>query len=134
MNSKALLPALLLGSILSTSALAFPLPPKATPAAPSEGAPGNNPMPGGYADAEITPEITAVGRFAVFAQLKTQPARTAKPLTLVKVTKAATQVVAGTNYSLTMTVMEGKTTREATAVVYEDLQGNRSLTSWTWKK
>lgn len=95
------------------------------------------PRPGGYTVAPAdSKDVRKAARFAVEARMKA--ATNSPALSLAKVELAETQVVAGTNYRLVMTVREGKekTGRRAEAVVW--WQPWRSpepyqLTSWSWK-
>lgn len=83
---------------------------------------------GGYGDASvIEKDVRAAANFAV----KSRSRSTGKTFTLVRITKAEVQVVAGLNYRLCMTVREGrKRARSVTAVVYKNLQNRRSLSRW----
>lgn len=95
------------------------------------------PRPGGYAVAPAdSKDVRTAARFAVEARMKS--ATNSPALRLAKVESAETQVVAGTNYRLVLTVREGKekSERRAEAVVW--WQPWRSpdpyqLTSWSWK-
>jgi hypothetical protein len=53
-------------------------------------------------------------------------------ISLISIDKAEQQVVAGMNYKVCLKVRNGKRVRYATAVVYRDLKGKRSLSSWDW--
>jgi hypothetical protein len=82
---------------------------------------------GGYASAATDDaQVLAAARFAVRAAKRKRGA----PLRLVAVEHAETQVVAGINYRLCLRVREGKRTREASAVVYENLRRRLSLTEF----
>jgi len=95
------------------------------------------PRPGGYTVAPVdSKDVRKAVRFAVEARMKS--ATNSTSLRLAKVESAETQVVAGTNYRLVLSVREGKdkTERRAEAVVW--WQPWRSpdpyqLTSWSWK-
>lgn len=88
---------------------------------------------GGYKPADqADPEVVAAAEFAVGAQKEKQGG----PLSLVSVSRAETQVVAGRNYRLCLEVkaadeadaeVESETVR---AVVYQNLQRAYSLKSW----
>jgi hypothetical protein len=83
---------------------------------------------GGYGDISATSKDAKSA--AAFAITK-QAAKSGKKLTLVKITKAEQQVVAGINYRVCMMVREGR--RKAysvTAVVYQNLKNRRSLSNW----
>lgn len=49
---------------------------------------------------------------------------------LVRIVKAEQQVVAGLNYRICMDVRRRRHTERVTAVVYRDLRGRYSMTSW----
>ncbi|HEY9282933.1 MAG TPA: GerMN domain-containing protein [Pyrinomonadaceae bacterium] len=95
---------------------------------------------GSYREASASdPQVLAAARFAVREEGRRRGAR----LTLVAVERAETQVVAGRNYRLRLSVSSplragapGRIPRAADrvesvdAVVYENLRGRLSLTSW----
>jgi hypothetical protein len=86
-------------------------------------------MTGAYGLAEKNDlQIKAAANFAVRAEGK----RVRHSVTLLSINKAEQQVVAGMNYKVCMRVRDGRKNRWATAVVYRDLRGKRSLTSWDW--
>ncbi len=86
-------------------------------------------MPGGYAAASVGDEnVVAAAQFAV-----SEESKKGNLLTLVSVDAAETQVVAGMNYRLRLTVKDSGNSRKAEAVVYRNLEPNLSLTSWSWK-
>lgn len=91
-------------------------------------------MPGGWGKAEVDdPDVVAAAEFAV---KETQAKH--KKLTLDRIVGAAQQVVAGMNYWVDLELTDrgsGKPVpRKAEAVIYRDLDGKHSLTSWKWKK
>jgi cystatin-C len=89
---------------------------------------------GGYK--AIAANDSAAHEAAEFA-VSTQAEKSGKSMTLVSVTRAERQVVAGSNYRLCLKVNseggEGQddVTIFVQAVVYVDLKGNKKLTSWT---
>ena len=86
-------------------------------------------MPGGYSATAIDDEsVIAAAEFAV-----TEEAKKGSTLTLVSINAAQSQVVAGMNFKMSLTVTDSGTTKKAEAVVYRDLDQTLSLTSWTWK-
>jgi copper homeostasis protein (lipoprotein) len=86
-------------------------------------------VPGGYSITSITDkDVVSAANFAV----EQQQQKTGQPLSLVSVTQAQQQVVAGKNYKLCMKIKDGSNVRTASAVVYRNLQRQNSLTSWTW--
>ena len=93
-------------------------------------------MPGGYAEASVKEkDVAAAAAFAVKAQEKTLQKKDAPPvkLALVKILSAQTQVVAGLNFRLKLSVRMHDAPKEAEAVVYRKLSGEYELTSWVWK-
>ncbi|MBH1972085.1 hypothetical protein FK216_13025 [Moraxellaceae bacterium AER2_44_116] len=83
---------------------------------------------GGYQNTNITPEIKKMAKFAV----KTQSKQTKTRLQLVSIDSAASQVVAGTNFKLILTIKDHQKTNQAEAIVYRDLNGHKQLSSWNW--
>ena len=81
------------------------------------------PMPGSHAPALVSdPDVRAAAHAACRAQ-------SVRPLAILE---ASRQVVAGTNYRLRLRVVERGQERKATADVFVSLQGQASLSSWTW--
>lgn len=98
------------------------------------------PLVGGYAKAAVTDkEVIAAARFAIAAKAQAihlPEDQQRATLKLVRVTAAETQVVAGTNYRLTLRVNENGTRKTAIATVW--WQPWRTphpfeLTSWQWE-
>lgn len=90
--------------------------------------------PGGWENAKVDdPDVVAAAKFAV---KKTQAKH--KKLKMDRIVAAAQQVVAGINYWVDLELTDrasGKPVkRRAEAVIYRDLDGKNSLTSWKWKK
>jgi hypothetical protein len=83
---------------------------------------------GGYQNTDITPEIKKITQFAV----KTQSKKIKTRLQLVRIDSAASQVVAGTNFKLILTIKDHQKTNQAEAIVYRDLNGHKQLSSWNW--
>jgi hypothetical protein len=82
---------------------------------------------GGYSERSTTDRgVAAAAAFAV----RERGRRTGRRLTLVAVRRAETQVVAGRNYRLLLSVREGRAARDVTAVVHENLRRRLSLESW----
>lgn len=83
---------------------------------------------GGYGDAAVnSKEVNQAAKFAVKARGK----KIGKSVTLVRIEKAESQVVAGLNYRVCMEVREGGGKRKrVTAVVYMDLKQRLSLSRW----
>ena len=84
---------------------------------------------GAYADVRRDdPGVIAAARFAVDEQNKTAGA-----VALVKILSAQRQVVAGYNYKLRLQVDSDGRRKQAEVVVYKNLHGAYTLTSWTWQ-
>lgn len=87
----------------------------------------HGPIAGGYGEAAANdPGVVRAARFAV----REEGRRLNRAVTLLAVRRAEQQVVAGLNYKLTLSVRYGGRTREVSAVVYQNLEGAYSLTSW----
>jgi hypothetical protein len=82
---------------------------------------------GGYSDTEVT---SAEAKRAAMIAVRSRASRTHTTVTLLKINKAETQVVAGLNYRICMRVREGKRVKTVTAVVYQNLKNKYSLTNW----
>ena len=82
---------------------------------------------GGYADTEVT---SAEAKRAARVAVRARATRTHTTVTLLKINKAETQVVAGLNYRICMRVREGKHVKTVTAIVYQNLKNKYSLTNW----
>ena len=87
------------------------------------------PIAGGWQPAPIDESVQEIARFA----LAERQLQEAKPLRLLSVREASRQVVAGLNYRLHLRVKRGGRDREASATVYQDLQGQRRLIAWEWQ-
>jgi predicted fused transcriptional regulator/phosphomethylpyrimidine kinase len=84
---------------------------------------------GGYKTAATDDErVVAAANFAVDKRVETNTEQ--EGLTLSSVDKAETQSVQGTNYRVCMTVSLDDQSQQVRAVVYQNLQGEYSLTSW----
>jgi hypothetical protein len=84
-------------------------------------------LAGGYGERPTRDRgVAAAAAFAV----RERGRRTGRRLTLLAVRRAETQVVAGLNYRLLLSVREGRATRDVTAVVHENLRRRLSLESW----
>ena len=83
------------------------------------------PIVGNFRTASISdPEVKMAAQFALKAQKKS-----VKP-TLLAIERAQKQLVAGMNYQMTLKLKSGGKIQRAQAVVYRDLSGKFSLTSW----
>ncbi|MDB5035125.1 MAG: cysteine proteinase inhibitor 5-like [Chlorobi bacterium] len=82
---------------------------------------------GGWSNAPVRdPGVVAAARFAVEEHGRQEP------VTLKKIVRARQQVVAGTNYEVTLLVKRGKGSRKAVAVVWHKTDDTYNLTSWKW--
>lgn len=96
------------------------------------------PTLGGYAKVPVTnSEVMAAAEFAINAQSKAiQSLSDGQPrkLELLQILRAEQQVVAGTNYRLTLRVKQNGHERTAEAVVFQALKPTKyELVSWNWK-
>ena len=119
-------PVLLLCALLSLTPAAFAR--RAAAERASEPAAQDAPIAGGYREASTNDaQVLAAARFAVREGGRRRGARFA----LVAVERAETQVVAGTNYRLRLSVRRPNgRVQGVDAVVYENLRRRFSLTSW----
>ena len=89
------------------------------------------PMPGSYRPALSTdPEIIAAAQAAISLR-NAQPG--SSPVHLLSIREATQQVVAGMNYRLWLRVSDSGRGRTANVLIYRDLSGHHSLTSWDWE-
>ena len=86
------------------------------------------PIAGGWQPAPIDDSVQEIARFA----LAERQGQEAQPISLLGVREVSRQVVAGLNFRLHLRVLRAGHHREASATVYQDLQGQRHLTGWTW--
>lgn len=85
------------------------------------------PIAGGYRERSVTERgVASAARFAVREEAR----REGTPISLLSVRRAETQVVAGLNYRLLLSVRVRGEVRDVSAVVYQDLKQSYSLTSW----
>src|ERR1051325_621334 len=93
------------------------------------GAPRQNPpVAGGYTEASANdPGVLRAARFAA----REEGRRLGRAVTLLAIRRAETQVVAGLNYRLRLSVGYGGRGREGSALVYQNLEGAYSLTGWS---
>lgn len=89
---------------------------------------------GGYSDASMSDKaVIKAAKFAVKAHAQEKK----KPHKLKSIITVKTQVVAGLNYRFCLNVAEGKGFKHEhliEAVVYRDLKGKLTLTSWAHTK
>lgn len=82
---------------------------------------------GGYAGRPVNNRgVAAAAAFAV----REQGRRTRSRITLLSVRRAESQVVAGLNYRLLLSVRQGREVSDVTAVVHENLRRRLTLESW----
>lgn len=87
----------------------------------------DSPLAGGYREQSVTDaDVLAAARFAV----REATLREGRRVTLLAVRQAETQVVAGFNYRLTLSVRSGGREGEARAVVHRSLKNAYRLTAW----
>lgn len=100
--------------------------------APAQSTPESKPrVVGGYNSASIKDqEIIAAMRFAIQTRRKAQKSK----MVLVMIHGAQKQVVAGMNYRLYFNIKNDGKRQNIMAVVYKDLKGKYSLSSWMAKK
>lgn len=85
------------------------------------------PIAGGYHERSVTDsEVLAAARFAV----REGGRREGRPLSLIAVKRAETQVVAGLNYRLQLSVRDRGEVHDVNAVVYRNLRNAYSLSEW----
>src|SRR5688500_2991795 len=85
------------------------------------------PIAGGYGERPTNDRsVTAAAAFAV----RERGRQTRRRITLLSITSAESQVVAGVNYRLVMDVREGGEVRSVTTVVHQNLRRRLSLVSW----
>jgi hypothetical protein len=85
---------------------------------------------GGYKPAATDNErVVAAANFAVEKRVETHTEQ--EGLTLDSIDKAEMQSVGGTNFRLCMTVSIEDESQQVSAVVYQNLKKEYSLTSWT---
>ncbi len=90
---------------------------------------------GGYGTADVKdPQVMAAAKFAVSAQNSKLKRTGSRAYTLLEISRAEMQVVAGLNFHVCIKTKLGTSIRSSEAVVYQDLQQKLSLTSWDWKK
>ena len=86
------------------------------------------PLAGGWQSAPIDESVQEIARFSLAERQRQE----AQPISLLGVLEVSRQVVAGLNFRLHLRVLRAGHHREASATVYQDLQGQRHLTAWTW--
>lgn len=85
------------------------------------------PQVGGYQDApKADPAVVAAAKAAVSERQQKEGGS----VTLVKIKRAETQLVAGVNYRLCLTVKANGKSQTATVVINKTLDDKYSLTSW----
>ena len=87
------------------------------------------PVLGGYSSiATDDTRVTAAADFAVNKRIETNSEQ--EGMTLESIDKAESQVVAGTNFRLCMTVALDDNTQQVSAIVFQSLKQEYSLKSW----
>jgi Aspartic acid proteinase inhibitor len=72
------------------------------------------------------PGVVAAARFAVEERGRQQRVK------LKKIVRARKQIVAGTNYEITLLVKRGRASQRAVVVVWHKTDGTYEMTSWKW--
>ena len=86
---------------------------------------------GGYGPISTAdPMVILAARYA----LMSQNAQMSSKYTLKSINKAQSQVVAGINYHVCISLRREDTIRTAEALVYQNLQRKWSVTRWAWNK
>lgn len=86
-------------------------------------------LAGGWGTISVSDErVMESAKFAV----TTQSALSKTQLKLVSVAEASTQVVAGTNHSMALKVLQDGVARKIHAIVWVKLDGSRELIQWSW--
>ncbi len=92
-------------------------------------------MPGSFGNADIkNPQVIAAAKYALETKNTAMKRSGSRAYTLLEIEKAQIQVVAGLNYRVCIKVKLGSVQRVAEAMVYQNLQQQYSLSSWTWGK
>jgi hypothetical protein len=82
---------------------------------------------GGYSEKPVTDSVVvSAANFAVTEVSRLE----VRPISLIAITRAESQVVAGMNYRLRLSVRDSGEIREINAVVYHNLTNQYPLTSW----
>ena len=98
------------------------------PHTPERGTPERQAMAGGHREAAVNdPGVVAAAEFAV----REQSRRARSPVTLVSIKRAETQVVAGLNFRLVLSVRSVGRVRDVSAEVFRNLRQRFSLTRWS---
>lgn len=85
------------------------------------------PLAGGYGERPVNDRgVAAAAAFAV----RERGRQTRRRVTLLSIRRAETQVVAGLNYRLLLSVREGREVSDVTAVVFRNLRRGLLLESW----
>lgn len=87
---------------------------------------------GGYKSASVEDErVVAAANFAVENRIENNMEE--EGMEIDSINKAETQVVAGMNFRLCLTVRLGEDYQQIEALIYQDLKGKYALKSWTEK-
>ena len=78
--------------------------------------------------------MIAAAKFALETKNISMKRDGTRAFTLLELQKAQIQVVAGLNYRVCIKIKLGSILRTADALVYQNLQQQYSLSSWTWDK
>lgn len=98
-----------------------------------QSAKGDDMLCGGWSAVPITnAKVAAAARCAVQAQNAKAEHGATNAVSLIRITAARQQVVAGLNVAVSLDVKHGQKDRQADAVVWHKLSGEYELTSWKW--
>ena len=91
-------------------------------------------LAGGWSALPVMDAVAvAAAGYAVGAQNAVEGSGAANAITLIRITSARQQVVAGLNVEIGMEVKQGQSVRQADATVWRKLSGDYELTSWQWQ-
>ena len=90
---------------------------------------------GGFGKADVKdPQVIAAAKYALETKNTAMKRSGNRAYTLLEIEKAQIQVVAGLNYRVCIKVKLGSIVRSADTLVYQNLQQQYRLSSWTWSK
>ncbi len=90
---------------------------------------------GGFSKADVKdPQVIAAAKYALETKNTAMKRSGNRAYTLLEIEKAQIQVVAGLNYRVCIKVKLGSIVRSADTLVYQNLQQQYRLSSWTWSK
>lgn len=91
--------------------------------------PQSRPLAGGWGTLSVKDErVTDAARFAIAKQSAVSKTQ----LKLLSVLEASSQIVAGTNYAMTLKVLHDGANQKIHAIVWAKLDGSYELIQWSW--